>query len=261
MTRKSSDARTVGQIIEDMPAVAGIGDNGGPPLDALPAIKAKIDDLETEAKAWFDGEDIANEAQAEDVSRILDDARKLAKEADNARKVEKEPHLEAGRMVDARWKPLTTNAERIEQVAKAVLTPWLKAKAKEKEEAEAAARRAAEAAAEDARRAAEAARESTTLDDAKARDEAIERAEEAQRQAAAIARETAGVKGQGMARAVALRTTWKSEITDRRALLNHVAVADPDALVAFLEEWAARAVRAGARDLPGVRAYPEQVAA
>ena len=64
-----------------------------------------------------------------------------------------------------------------------------------------------------------------------------------------------------MARTVSLRTTWRSTVEDRRALLNHIAKRDPDALTAFVEDWAAKSVRAGSRELPGVTIYEERAAA
>jgi hypothetical protein len=64
-----------------------------------------------------------------------------------------------------------------------------------------------------------------------------------------------------MARAVSLRTIWRSEVQDRRALLNHIAKTAPDDLTAFVEDWAAKAVRGGARAIPGVRVYEERCAA
>jgi hypothetical protein len=64
-----------------------------------------------------------------------------------------------------------------------------------------------------------------------------------------------------MTRTVALRTVWRATVNDRRALLNHIAREAPDDLSAWLDEWAARAVRGGARELPGVEAWQERSAA
>lgn len=248
--------RTVGDILEEAPAA---GHNNPPEPTPFEAAQERITALDAEAANWFDGEPIANEAQAADVSRLLDEARKSGKEADGHRKVEKQPHMDAAKAVDEKWKPVIASAERVAEVAKGVLTPWLMKLEAEKRAREEAARKVAEAAAAEARRLAEA--NDGTLAAAKARDAAIEEAEKAARIAAAAGHDKAGAKGAGMARTVALRTTWRSEITDRRALLNCVAVRDPDALTTFLEEWAARKVREGARELPGVRVYEEKAAA
>lgn len=248
--------RTVGDIINDP---APIGHNAPPEPTPFEACQERITALDAEAQNWFDGEPIANEAQAADVSRLLDEARKSAKEADGHRKVEKQPHMDAAKAVDDKWKPVITSAERVAEVAKGVLTPWLMAQEKAKREAEEAARREAEAKAAEARRLAE--QNDGTLAAAKARDAAIEEAEKAQRLAAQAASDKAGAKGAGMARTVALRTVWRSLVEDRRELLNHVARTRPDDLDEFLEQWAARAVREGARSIPGVKVYEEKQAA
>jgi hypothetical protein len=100
-----------------------------------------------------------------------------------------------------------------------------------------------------------------TLAATKARDAAIEEARKAEARATAASNDKGRAKGEGMARAVSLRTTWRADVTDRRALLNHVASTRPDDLTAWLEKWAADAVRAGARSLPGVNVWEERVAA
>jgi hypothetical protein len=79
--------------------------------------------------------------------------------------------------------------------------------------------------------------------------------------AARAERDRAGAKGLGMARTMSLRTTYRASVTDRRALLNHIAKTRPEDLTAWLEQWAASAVHKGARALPGVEIYEEKAAA
>lgn len=238
---------------------AVIGDNSPPAPTAIEAARETLADINVEAEAWFDGADIENDAQADEVSRIIDNARKAKTRFEADRKVEKQPHLDAGKAVDDAWKPLTTAADRIVEVAKGVLTPWLVAKDKEKREREAAERAKADAAAAEARRLAEAS--DGSLAAAKLRDAAIEESKIAQARAAAAERDKAGAKGAGMARTVSLRTVHRAEVTDRRALLNHIVKLRPDDLTAWLEEWAAREVRTGARVIPGVHVWEEKAAA
>jgi hypothetical protein len=241
------------------PRVAKMGDNNPPEPTPFEAARETLADIETEAKAWFDGADIENDAQADEVSRIIDAARKTKAAIEAAHKADKQPFLDGGRAVDATYKPLKDDVERIIQVAKGVLTPWLLAKEAEKREAERVEREKAEAAAaEAARLAAEA---DGSLSAAKARDAAIEEARAAEARAAAAERDKAGAKGAGMARTVTLRTTWRSHVEDRRALLNHIARTRPNDLSEWLDQWAAAAVRTGARELPGVHIYEEKVAA
>lgn len=252
----ATQLRTVGEIINDP---APIGHNGAPEPTPFELSQERVTALEAEAQNWFDGEPIANEAQAADVSRLLDAVRKAGKEADGHRKVEKQPHMDAAKAVDEKWQPLIKQCDRVSEVAKGVLTPWLMEQERVKREAEAAARKAAEEAAAEARRLAE--QNDGSLAAAKARDEAIEQAERAEAQARAAAADKAGAKGSGMARTVSLRTVWRSVVEDRRALLNHVARTRPADLDEFLEQWAARAVREGAREIPGVKVYEEKQAA
>lgn len=235
------------------------GGNNPPPPTPLEQAREELADLVLESENWLDGKEIENQAQADAVAKLLDEARKAERRFDGYRKAEKEPHDRAAKAVDAAWKPLLTDAKRIVEIAKAAQTDWLIAQDKAKRERELAAQREAEEKAAAARKLAQEA--DGSLAAARARDAAIEEAERAEAMARKAAADKAGAKGDGMARTISLRTTWRSVVEDRRALLNHVAAADPDALTGFLEEWAARAVRAGARELPGVTIFAEKVAA
>lgn len=239
--------------------VAGIGHNNPPEPTPIEAAREMISLLDGEAANWFDGTAIENQAQADDVARLLDAARKARTQFDNDRKAEKKPHDDAAKAVDAAWKPIIAQAERIVEVAKGAQTPWLLKLEAEKREKEEEARRIAEEKAAAARKLAE--ENDGSLAAAKARDAAIEVAKKAEAAAARAANEKAGAKGEGMARAVSLRTTWHSTVNDRRALLNHIATTDPAALTAFVEDWAMRAVRGGARELPGVEIWSQKAAA
>jgi hypothetical protein len=238
---------------------AVIGDNNPPEPTAIEVAREALGDLELEAGNWFDGAEVENQAQADEVSRIIDAARKAGKKFDGERKTAKQPHMDAAKAVDAAWKPLVDGAERVAEVGKAALTPYLMAQEKAKREAERIEREKAEAVAAEARRLA--AEADGSLAAAKARDEAIEATKAAEAAAARAERERAGAKGSGMARTVSLRTTYRANVTDRRALLNHIAKTRPEDLTAWLEQWAASAVHKGARDLPGVEIYEEKAAA
>lgn len=239
--------------------VAQMGHNNPPEPTPLEQARETISLLDVEASAWFDGAPIQNERQADDVARLLDSARKAEKQFDTARKSEKQPHDDAAKAVDAAWRPVITDAKRIVEIAKAAQTTWLIKLDSEKRAREEAARKEADAKAAEARRLVEEA--DGSLSAAKARDAAIEEARKAEAAAHRAANDKANAKGAGMARAVSLRTIWRSEVQDRRALLNHIAKRDPDALTAFVEDWAAKTVRSGVREIPGVRVYEERAAA
>lgn len=236
-----------------------VGHNNPPEPTPLEAAKETISLLDVEASAWFDGEPIKNQKQADEVARLIDAARKARQQFDNDRKAEKKPHDEAAKAVDAAWKPVIADAERILEIAKAAQTPWLIKLDEEKRANEEKARKEAEEKLAEARRLA--AESDGSLAAAKARDAAIEEAKAAEAAAHRAANEKANAKGAGMARAVSLRTTYRAEVQDRRALLNHIAKAAPEDLTAFVEDWAAKKVRSGARELPGVRIYEERAAA
>jgi hypothetical protein len=236
-----------------------IGHNNPPEPTPLEQARETISLLDLEAANWFDGEPIQNEKQAADVARLLDAARKAKAKFDGDRKAEKKPHDEAAKAVDASWKPVIADADRIIEVAKAAQTPWLIKLDDEKRAREDAARKEAEAKSAEARRLAQEA--DGSLAAAKARDIAIEEAKRAEATATYAAQDKAAAKGAGMVRAVSLRTTYRCEVEDRRPLLNHIAKSHPEDLTAFVEEWSAKAVRGGAREIPGVRIWAERSAA
>lgn len=236
-----------------------MGHNNPPEPTPIEAARETISLLDVEAANWFDGTPIENERQAEEVARLLDAARKAEKQFDATRKAEKQPHDDAAKAVDAAWKPVITDAKRIVEIAKAAQTMWLIKLDTEKRAREEAARREAEAKAAEVRRLSE--ENDGSLTAAKARDAAIEEAKKAEAAAARAAHDKANAKGDGMARAIGLRSTFKASVEDRRALLNHIAITAPDDLTAFVEDWAAKKVRGGAREIPGVRVYEERAAA
>lgn len=238
---------------------APIGHNNPPEPTPLEAARETISLLDVEASNWFDGTPIENQAQADDVARLIDAGRKAKQKFDADRKVEKAPHDQAAKAVDAAWKPVIADADRIVEIGKAVQTPWLIKMDAEKRALEEATRKVAEEAAAEALRLS--AQSDGSLAAAKARDAAVEEAKRTELVAQQAANEKAGAKGAGMARAVTLRTTWRSEVKDRRALLNHIAKNHPEDLSAFLDDWAARAVRGGNHELPGVEAWAEKAAA
>jgi colicin import membrane protein len=239
--------------------IAERGHNNPPDPTPIEAAREWLADLAAESELWFDGKPIENPAQTDAVAKLLDDARKAEKRFDADRKIEKAPHDEAAKAVDAAWKPLITDAKRIIEIAKATQTTWLIKLDEEKRAREIEAQRIADEKAARARKLA--AEADGSLAAAKARDAALEEAKRAEQAALRAHNDKAGAKGAGMARAVTLRTTWRCEVKDRRALLNHIAKTAPQDLSDFLDEWAARAVRTGSHELPGVEAWAERAAA
>lgn len=124
----------------DVPdAIATIGDNSGALETDLQRAVAAVDDLMEKFNDWqksIDGK-ITTQEQADKAAHFADQFGRCQKRADDLRKVEKEPHLKAGRDVDGAWKPVIATAETAKKDAKDLITPFLRAKAeKERKRAE-----------------------------------------------------------------------------------------------------------------------------
>lgn len=118
-----------GALDESGPAT--IGDNQ-PPMDEASAIAADVEDRAAEIKAWLDGRRIESQADADRAEAYIARMTSAGKAAEAQHKAEKAPHLEAGRAVDTRWKPIISSAAEAVRALKAALTPFLNARAAEK---------------------------------------------------------------------------------------------------------------------------------
>ena len=237
-------------------ALATIGHNGGPPADPLEAFDAHTADLLETAKGFLDGEGVNSEAEASAVAQLLDDARRTEKDADAARAAEKKPHDDAGKAVQARWKPVLERAALVSTTAKRALAPWLTKLEADRQAAAVAARQEAEAAAQAARDAAAAARTSdlAAAEDAQALADAARAADKAASKA-----EAAKAHATGGARATGLRTHWSAEITNFTAAVGGVWEDNPEAFRPLIEQLAAAEARGARRPMPGVTFHAERV--
>lgn len=118
-----------------------IGHNA--PADPADAMK---DQVETAASGLKDYEKILNDDHAARAQSLRARLLELSREADKQRVAEKEPHLEAGKAVDARWQPIVKRAKAAADAIASALSAFLteKARAEERERlaAEEAARKA-----------------------------------------------------------------------------------------------------------------------
>lgn len=235
----------------------GIGGNNPPEPTPHDAFTAHIEDLFTEASNFLDGEPIASEGQANAVSALLDQIRKAGKDADACRAAEKKPHDDAGKAVQAKWKPLLDKADLAVNAAKKALAPWLM-KVEEENRAKAeAARKEAEAKAQAARDALAAADTSNLAAQAEA--EALVK-EAAKAEKVATKAEGAKAHATGGARAVGLRSYFYPELLDPALALAHYRATQPGALRGFLVELAKTDVLNGTRTIPGFEVIEERVA-
>lgn len=161
----------------------------------------------------------------------------LGKKVDSAFEVEKRPHLEAGRAVDNRWRPVKTRRDDAVRKIKALLTPYLQAQRDHEMEQR--------------RREAEAARISAppSLDT----------------EAPAAAPEPVKVKAGTMGRSIGLRKRTVAKITDPKAFAAHLLgwAEAPFELTEVLQKIATKLVANGAHkmgEIPGVTAEETEVA-
>lgn len=227
-----------------MPSSSKLGGNH-PPADA--AMTIHVDDLFQLLSDTLPSAGVTTDEQEAAIDAILDDFRTASKDAEKLRKDEKEPHLEAGRQVDAKWKPITTKADLGAAACKDALTPYRTAKQAAKD---AAAKKAREEAEARQKAAQDALRKSDDLEAKFAAEQEIEAAQKLVAVANKIDRAPIG-----------LRTSWTHKIVNRRDLLLHVVQRYPDELEAILEELVRQKVAAGAREIPGVEITEEKRAA
>lgn len=243
------------EVLDNPRAV--IGDNQPPEPTPLEAFGAHVGDLMENARQFLDGEAITTQGQADDVGRLLDMCRQSAKDADKQRKAEKQPHMDAGKAVDAAWNPLIEKCELAAITAKKALAPFLAAEQVRKDAAAAEMRRIAEDAAEKAR----AAMREAAAADLAAREEAERLLKDAERADKAAGRAEKGkASAAGGARAVTLRDIYTPVLTDAAEALKHYRMVAGADLKAWMLEMARAEVRAGARAIPGFNIQHERVA-
>ncbi|MCZ8098163.1 MAG: hypothetical protein O9972_09625 [Burkholderiales bacterium] len=191
------------------------------------------------------------------IGAIVVPLRKLARELEAARKIEKEPHLENGRTVDtffnSRKDPLETAASRLEALSSAYDREVLQ----REREAQAAAAREAQAEAdrqtEIARKAAEAGNLSKSAKHDERADAAAQKAEALTAAAPIKASEVTKVSAGGVTGSA--RTSWKGEIIDP-------AKVDLEALRPYLSRDHLQTalntfVRVGGRQCAGARIFED----
>jgi DNA repair exonuclease SbcCD ATPase subunit len=219
-----------------------IGHNNPP--DPIDEVIAAHDALLVEAPNWLDGGRVENDAQAAAVEALIKQAKAFKSDVSKAEKSDTAPLHDAWKKKKARWKPIVDDAKRITDGLTALVGAW---RIKQREEAEAKLR-AKRAEADRKAREAEEARRKADAADIEAQREADALAQEAAEQRKAASKAQAAVKD-----VKGLRTVWHFEVTDRRDLLNWIARNDPQALEAFITEYARRNHRE--KQMAGVRSW------
>lgn len=248
-----------GQPWPDDPPVAEAVIGHNMPDDPHAALRLEFE-AERELAERFLSKPVATQAEADQAAVWSKRIAAIAKKATDLHKVEKQPHLDAGRAVDDKWRPLKEEPDTLSKRLKRHLDAWLR----EQDRIEQERRRKAQEEAERIRREAEAAehaaRHADVTEDEEmlaARKAEAERLAEqaAEAECATVARNAqAGRTGAK----VALRTFIGAEITDYDALL--MALKDREEVRDLVQSLANRAAKAGV-ELPGMKITEERRAA
>lgn len=241
------------------------GHNRPPEETPYEAVKRQIEDLYQQAADYLDGEPIATQRQADDVSKLKNMIREVMDVAEAHRKAEKAPHDIAIAEIQTRYNALIGETKKV--TGKAVLAvetcnkalrPWL---TKLADEQEAAAKAAREEAVRKQREAEDAIRATRSTDAAdlaasEAAEAKVREAQAAERAAntAAKARPKAGNYG----RSAHLRTYYDGVVVDGSAFHRWCVQNDREAMTAYFAKRAQELTDAGQRSIPGVEVRPRQ---
>lgn len=233
---------------------AVIGGNSPPSL--FEDAKQRADDICGEARLWLDGAVIDSQDMADGIANLDAMLRKTEKAVDDARKADKQVHLDASRAVDDQYRPLLDGVKSARTACKSALEPWLLEQAKEQEAAREKARREAE---EKARAAQAAFRDADPANLAdREKDEALAKdAKEAERVAARTEKQTSKAGG-ALGRAVHLRTIYTPEITDAAAFMAWVWKNRRQDVEEMAEQLALKYVAQGLTNIPGLEVRTEK---
>lgn len=256
--------------MNDTATLAGFGtlptDHNQPPLtDALKEdhadLVARRDELlDAFKRAPTEVADADTNGKMQDFMKQID---ACAKRSEALRKDRKEPFLEGGRQVDGFFKSVTDPLAKAKKALGARVTDWLRrVEAEERRRREEEARRA-QIEAKRAEQEALARMETADADAGEvdeAMDEAIVSAEMARKatdDAAANAAELSRQRGE-YGSVGSLRTTWAFEVLDIHDV--DLGTLRPHLAIAAVEQAIRSFVKAGGRDLKGVRIFEEKTA-
>lgn len=228
------------------------------PADPFEALRAELADKMASAEKWLrEHPEAKNKTECDYAKNLQSELLALEKKADDMFKAEKQPHLDASREVDKRFK----FREGIAPVAKTLRGIFGRFMAAEEERQNAAARAKYEA----ERRAAEKARAEVEAQRAKQmRDDPIAALTSPEPELPELPMGPEPVKikaGGAVGRAAGLKTEWMPEVTDYKAALEHFA--DHDEVKSAVWKLIKAATRAGkgSTKIPGVTIKETRVAA
>lgn len=234
-------------------AVAEIGHNNPP--EPIETLKEKLALYREGAEAFGP----VTEANAQEYRDHIGYGVKLSKEIDTQRESEKKPHLEAGRLVDAAYKPLLETVEATQKKLKVPLQAFVVAREQEARRAADEARRKLEEAERLAAKQAEPEEDPFLAATAVPVDlgAAVAEAKVAELQFSAASRVSSAAGGFS---ATSLRTKRSAKVMDWSKLAAHyIANGELRACLQKLADADIRHAKGAAIELPGVEIVEERV--
>ncbi len=218
--------------------------SNNPPADA--AFSLEIDNLFQMLSDSLSGGKVTSDDQEAALDALAKDFLKAKQDSDKARAAEKKPYDDAGKEVQARWKPIVDKAARGQQECLAAITPYRQEKQRIKDEE---ARKAREEAAAKEKAAQEALGSTEDLDARYEAEQQLEAAKKLAMKANRIDRSPTG-----------LRTWYEAEVVDRGAALRGYIKLFPERFEALIQECADHDARNGRPQRDGI-VYNEKKAA
>lgn len=222
-----------------------VGHNNPP--DPIDEALAPYGDAIEEAENWLDGEPIDSEEQMKAVDAIIKEIRSAKSAVSKAEKSCTAPLHDAWKAEKARWKPTVDDIERRLKGLAAIVDPFKRKLAAEKEAAKRAAYEEAQRKQQEAEEAAAKA-SAANYEQQLAADKLREEAMEAKKAATAANKDT--VKG--------LRTVTRHAVNDHRAALHWIARNDKDAIAEFVDQYVAKNHKTC--NIDGVKVWQEKEA-
>ena len=215
--------------------------------NAYDALKERTDSLIEIANRWIsERPEILDQDMADKAKDFLDQLREEGKAVESARKIAKQPHMDAAAGVDGTYKPLGALLKTAADMIKPRMTDWLVKQQAIKDEiaraaAELAERKLQEAALLEA---------PETVEEVLAQEGAVKAAEQAQTDAKQASADNASTQGQLGGKAMSLRTRKAVEIVDMDLVFAHYG--HREEVENVLTRLAAADVRSGL-EVPGIK--------
>lgn len=237
--------KDTGSWPDDAPAIGHNAETGDPHSDLLIEFAGEKEQAEEFLKT-----PITTQEQADRAAVWSKRLSVISKKATDQHKVEKQPHLDAGRAVDDRWRDLKEEPKALSTRLKRHMDDFLREQANLEEQ------RRKEAEAEAERKRIEAEKAANAAQNEKDAEEALRLKEEAEKAESATKAQNSSAGRTGAK--VALREFVSGQITDYDKLV--IALKDREEMKELVQSLANRAARAGV-ELEGMKINKEKRAA